>query len=636
MREADGRVVPAGALPRAVLALCLCLGGGLPAGARQVYQLGGQGGRAWAVVGMLSFADCERVPGALRPVEAQPGQNLAVSIGQRGGSLHSTVDMYTLPADWLSTKDLMIDGDSTTAFVHPPRINILGGTGAYYTVPIYIDLGAPFPTELIRFRTRPDYPGNQIRQYELYTNDGSAATQSAVGDPIWLLRRRESDNLSRVVDLHLDLEPVRHIYLRPGRWGPGTPNTGLAETWEVAELEVFGRGFVPLATYETAPLDLGQPAALGVVRWAARRDPKASVVIQSRSGSDDQPEIYWRLTGVGDQVSHLGTDGRPLTRAAYLALPPAQRGGITDDLEHWSVWQTYELEEGAPGVRLRSPSPRRYVQFRIQFNSSGLDGGQIDSLSLEYSQPPVAAAVIGEMWPDAVQMGAPVGFTYAVRAYLGAQNQGFTGLELRTPAQVDSVTAVRIDRTPVPYTCTAGGTGANGFTVTFPRIRVDQTLLEVDFTARVFAYGTPFDGAVFDAEGDEVPLAVEAGDAVPARPEDALRVRTSLGGRLLGRVVASSPVCSPNGDGVHDAVLLRFELLRVTSPVPVRVEIVDLAGRRVRSVHQVAASSGLAEVAWNGRDDAGAVVAPGIYVFRVAISADAGEETGGGCVAVVY
>ena len=618
-----------------LLALALVVCGGRPADSRETYQLGGGGGLPWEDVGELTFADVERVPGSLRPLQAQEGQNLAASIGEWGGSLESITEIYTLPSDWFDTKDLMIDGDYTTAFVHPPRINYFRGPGFFYSVQIFLDLGAPFPVDLIRFSTRPDHPEHQAREYDLFINDGREETRTAKGDIIWELLRRETDNLERVVELPLDLETVQHVYLYPGRWGPGTGNPGPAATWEVAELEVYGRGFVPEAGYLTEPIDLGQPSALGAIRWAATRDPEATVMIQTRSGSDSDPEVYWRRTGVGDRVTNLGTDGRPLAEAAYLALGPTVRAGITADLENWSPWQTYELEEGAAGTRMRSPSPRRFVQLRMEFASRGLDGSQIDSLSFDYSQPPVAEAAVGEIWPGLVEMGESVRFTYSVRVAMGAGHSGFTGLEVRTPALVDSVEEVRIDGSPVTFASEIDRSVIEGLAVAFPRVAVDQSLLEVDFTARVFAYGTPFSGALADTESDEVALEITAGDAVPARTGDALKVRTSMGSRLLGAVEVSAPAFSPNGDQVNDTVSLSVEVLRVTAATAT-IDILDLAGRRRRSLQRGEVTSGLLNVEWNGQDDDGYPVPPGLYLYRVAVDSDAGEEARVGHIAVAY
>ena len=88
-----------------------------------------------------------RVPGAIRPFSAESGENLIASMGERNGDITSLVSIYTLPANWLEERVLIVDGDSNTAFVHPPRINFFRGPGFFYTTPMFFDLGAPFPIE---------------------------------------------------------------------------------------------------------------------------------------------------------------------------------------------------------------------------------------------------------------------------------------------------------------------------------------------------------------------------------------------------------------------------------------------------------------------------------------------------------
>ena len=79
-------------------------------------------------------------------------------------------------------------------------------------------------------------------------------------------------------------------------------------------------------------------------------------------------------------------------------------------------------------------------------------GGQIDSLFFEFSQPPVVSEAIGEIHPPFVESADPVRFTYAVRTRLEAEQSGFNVLEVRTPARLEAIHEVRIDREVVDFT----------------------------------------------------------------------------------------------------------------------------------------------------------------------------------------
>ena len=615
--------------PVRVFALVLIASLAVRGEARQTYQLGGVNGVSWGAAGALEFIDTETVLNGIQPLETEISTNLIPSMQERDGGMTSLVGQYTLPINWKVDGVLIVDGDPTTAFVHPPLINFFATSSGvpFYTFPMFFDLGAPFPVERIRFSTRSEFPGHKIRQYRLYVNDGNEESRNDKGNPIWSLVRSETDNLNAVVELNIEPRLVRHLYLYPLPAG---------ETWEVAEFEVYGRGFVPRSTFLSNPIDMQQASSLGRIWWRGERDPDAKILIQTRSGDDDQPEIYWRKTGVGDEEAPFGANGLPMTRAQYEGMPLNLRGKITQDLENWSVWQTYEYAEGQEGTRILSPSPRRYLQLRADFFSSGSQGGQIDSLFFEYSQSPVINAAIGEIYPNSVNPAEQVNFTYAVRTRLDPGQNGFNSLEVRTPARLEEVHAVRIDREEVDFSLEFDPADPHRFAVTFPRIDRDQTLLEVVFDARVFVYGTSFSGSVVDVDLDEVPQEVTPGDAVVEVPSDALIVRTAFRGNLLSSVETAPNPFSPNSDGINDQMQISYSLLRLTDATPVEAEIYNLAGQRVRSLSPEAGASALYQLAWDGRDDGGKMAAPGLYILRIAVEADGGVEEQLKQIALVY
>ena len=355
-----------------------------------------------------------------------------------------------------------------------------------------------------------------------------------------------------------------------------------------------------------------------------------------RTGIDDQPYVYWRITGVGDELSTQDERGRPLTRERYRLLKPNQRGGITDDLKDWSPWQTYELDFGVAGTQILSPSPSSHIQVRIQFSSGALAGGQVDSLFFEYSQPPVVTSAVGEISPTDVIAASLTSFTYAVRARIEPGQTGFNAMRLQTSALVDSITDVRVDRGVVEHRIEPQDTLGQEYLIHFPRIVQDQSLLEIDFDARVFRYGTPFDGALLDTSTDDVPLAISAGDAVPGTLSDELVVRTSLTGDIIADLSVQPNPFSPNGDGINDRLKLTSAVLRLTGQTQIDVQIFDLAGRLIRQLEDVVNGSSPFSVEWDGTDGAGNLSPPGLYVFRLVLDADPGTESRVGQVALVY
>ena len=104
--------------------------------------------------------------------------------------------------------------------------------------------------------------------------------------------------------------------------------------------------------------------------------------------------------------------------------------------------------------------------------------------------------------------------------------------------------------------------------------------------------------------------------------------------QLIDDFFVSSPTLTPNGDGINDRLEVRFVVLKAEGRAP-QVEVFDLAGRKVAVL--APSTEGLHRLfTWDGRDANGASVAPGIYVLRVNLDADAGDDTALRTIAVAY
>ncbi len=94
-------------------------------------------------------------------------------------------------------------------------------------------------------------------------------------------------------------------------------------------------------------------------------------------------------------------------------------------------------------------------------------------------------------------------------------------------------------------------------------------------------------------------------------------------GALLQDVVVEPTIFSPNGDGINDGVSFRFKVVKVGDASPVEVLIHDLGGRLIRRlVEQRGVSTGTYGLSWDGRDERGAIVPPGVYMARLRVDTD--------------
>ena len=91
-----------------------------------------------------------------------------------------------------------------------------------------------------------------------------------------------------------------------------------------------------------------------------------------------------------------------------------------------------------------------------------------------------------------------------------------------------------------------------------------------------------------------------------------------------------------NGDQINDVLYVDYELLNLRSGTPTLIQIYDLVGRHIADLPRQLRESGLFRSAWNGRDHAGALVDPGLYILQLKVVADEREDRARRLVSVVY
>ena len=112
-----------------------------------------------------------------------------------------------------------------------------------------------------------------------------------------------------------------------------------------------------------------------------------------------------------------------------------------------------------------------------------------------------------------------------------------------------------------------------------------------------------------------------AGDADEAVSTNSLRV---LGANdetpdFIQSLALSTPVLTPNGDGVHDQLQIGYSLFRLPGAVPVTLEVYALDGRRIARLDKGLQDSGAQVIAWDGRDETGQLLPPGLYLLSIAL-----------------
>ena len=645
-------------LPLLILAGLMHLALAGTAGGVEIFRVGGAGEPRPDQPGVnfhqLQWSDLEEQfgleqdalsQGVLQPIFVDPGENIALTSLARGGGPHIQVGHSRSVNSSVVTEESkpMVDGDLeslydwlevsiqemfiTQAFIQPHLITI--------------NLGGLFLVNRVRFIAVEGFYPDMM---DIATNTalkvtpgiGSFRSSAAFIDAASRLEGelvfRLPENVENIIDARFPSSSARSVDLLLHRRSP--------KLVRVAEIEVYGEGYISEASYVGPFIDLGEPAIWGDIRWRGQQDPQAKVFIQSRAGKDSDPKVYWRLTGRGDEVTRFDEKGRLLDAVSYAQLKPGEEAEISYDLENWSFWSPpYDFADSS-GTFVRSPGPNSVFQLRVDFLLTSEDGGGLEFIEFSATTPPLVEDVVGEIFPPEVPLGEVAQLTCAIAPTIRAQHTGFDQIEISAPFGVVGVDTVKIGRVPVDFTMQIERPDSTLFSVQLPRHLQEGDsgeLVEVVFRAPVLRYGTPFDGWVRNtAQPLELAQRINPGDASAELPSEELIVRTSLSDRLLGDLRVEPKVVTPNGDGLNEAIEFSFNLLQLTDAAPMRLEIFDLSGRQWRSIHAALPQSGRFHFSWDGRDGAGGVVPPGLYVYRLAVEAESGDAQQSGTIAVVY
>ena len=146
-------------------------------------------------------------------------------------------------------------------------------------------------------------------------------------------------------------------------------------------------------------------------------------------------------------------------------------------------------------------------------------------------------------------------------------------------------------------------------------------LLRMRFAAEVFLHGTRLNLAARNGVRGLSFQAGVGGEATGLSPGSGL-VLGALGAATVvaDMVVVPNPF-TPNGDGINERTSVGFSLFRLFDPRPVRIRVFSLEGRQVRRLEQQL-FGGRHNVQWDGRDEEGNLVVPGLYIVQVDAAAD--------------
>lgn len=381
------------------------------------------------------------------------------------------------------------------------------------------------------------------------------------------------------------------------------------------EIMLYGGGYPAEIQMTSGFVDLGASKSIIRVNWEADTPPGTAVEVRTKTGDTLQRETIY-----------FDKNGKQITEAIWNKLPKAARGWTEEILRQGTDWSAWTTAYVSSGEAFRSPSPRRYVQFYVTLSTEDPQVAPVlYALSLDYHEPLVRKGAQGTIMPREAEPGVLQDFLYRIQPTFTFGDVGFDSLAIQIPSRVQ-VDSVKIGGQVVTASDTTYG---DSLFVKLPRA-VTRDSVEVYFKARIFETPTMFETFLFNSTRAGVwqgikPTATGATSVfLPSVPVD---------DRLIRNVSIEPQVITPNADQIHDRMNVCFDLVKVdASP---EVNIYSLRGKFVKELARQEGEERCVYL-WDGTDEAGTLVPPGVYLCRIQVHAEIGTQSVQRLMYVVY
>ncbi len=537
------------------------------------------------------IVDAKSEDAALAEVEVIAfGENIAQGTARRGGVIDDQ-GKERAPA--------MIDGNVNTFW---EELN-WSETGQFIAQWRW-DLGATYWVNrviFVAFQETTTWGRPRILRHRLLGSDGALKPSGDIDFDVLFDFPDPSDwnNPEPITYLMHPYRPLRHLEMVFGGSSSGA----------MAEAVVLPTGYVKEVELRSDYLQISdRPKVFRTLEWDADLPPGTQIQAQTRSGS-----------GLEEGNTYYHRKGHEVTEDEYNGLKKRWKGEIVPYIrptQDWSGWSNTYLFSGQEFL---SPSPQRYVQFRVLLQSDSPEvAPTLRSLKLTYTDSFLNRA-LGAVTPNEAPVGEPIDFTYLLEPDFKGGDRGFNRLRLNTPSQADaSSLAIRVGDVEIEPTVI--DVSPDSILVELPQV-VQRQSVEIDLKVNVFE--NPYLFKAFVGHTDDMEIWQQV-DPSGRAATTVFLPDVPAATRLLEKLEISPKVLTPNGDGVGDQVEVRFALLKTDAPVDVNIYSLD--GSSVASPNGYRSNDGFLVYPWDGSDKSGRRVPPGIYLARIKVDAQIDVE----------
>ncbi len=578
----------------------------------------------WQMIQFVRFiVDEQQVDGALAEIEViSVGDNISLGAETRGGS-YVNGSRATDPLYWL-------DGNLNTYGVVEVHQQFTESRGTAYEGGLWwqVDLGVTYWVDDAfmywqkageRLATFSLGTNNAGTGYTFFSSDGTRTLSGDMDYTEWIFEP-EWTNVREQFKRHyrylFNARKVRHIF-----W---LALYDLGWRAHPMEFHMYSPGYPAEVVLRSDFINLGQlagdgqPKVIKAVHWDADLPPGARIELRTRSGNEQ-----------GEEYTFRNKIGEIVTEEKWNSSPKVLRGPVDTTVvvgEDWSEWSN---EYKFSGESFQSDSPRRFVQLELILATEDYEVAPlIRSVSLEYVDALVNGAR-GTIYPRSAKPNEDTRFTYTLWPDAGGENAGFDRMRFVVPdlLSVGDVEVIVGQQVVAPLSV---GVQGDSLLVSLAEAVLGDSVT-VGFTTRLVRNASVIELDLGSSDSPDIWQDVEP---AARRSNVVLLPDLVTTDRLIDDLQVSGRAFTPNGDGVNDALSLSFVLLKADSIEP-QVQVLDMAGRVVARLAGESMGPSRRFV-WDGRDEAGQRVAPGVYLYRIDTNAAAGDATQLHTVSVAY
>ena len=468
------------------------------------------------------------------------------------------------PADSAKANGMRLVDDNTNNWIEVPgRGTGVDNRGTYITV----DLQAVRLINRVVMKQpfEQDRPTGRILGY----------TIEAGTDTLSMVRMlQQPNNTTSQPDTTFEVIAARFVRIVLDVVDPGKTYPTL-----ISEVRVYGTGYLSEGAYVSKPKPATKTANWGSVKWDATLPSSTSLSFEFRSG---------------------------------------------DSLNVDSTWSPWSAPITTSNALFGVFEPRKYIQYRVSLKTSGLETPQLNSLTIDYDTNMVASSALASIDGRVEPILKKVDVTYRIALNFTKGSYGVDTVRMITPTPI-IVQQILKDNVPISPRVLYG---IGEVKLAFPDTISTKSELVIEFTATLYLDQMSFPTEIISSKAPRYnPQRVER--KVIGTSDSWTIETTGFADRLLVDVRMAPNPFTPNGDGKNDETAITFYVSNLSLPRGLSVFVYDVSGRRVRTLYKNNVVAGafvdLNAIRWDGKNDDGVIVRPGVYIIRVDLAADEGR-----------